>query len=67
MKKTSFYDIRPKHNVEKEITIKFIRQHPEKSGIVVLQKKSGGDCKTLQVNGINTSYHAGLDSKTRVG
>ena len=32
-RKNLFYDIRPKHDVEKEM-IKFIRQHPSKSGVV---------------------------------
>ena len=67
-RKNLFYDIRPKHNVEKEI-IKFIRQHPEKSGIIycLSRKKVEEVAETLQVNGINAlPYHAGLDSKTRV-
>ena len=67
-RKNLFYDIRPKHDVEKEI-IKFIRQHPEKSGIIycLSRKKVEEVAETLQVNGINAlPYHAGLDSKTRV-
>ena len=67
-RKNLFYDIRPKHNVEKEI-IKFIRQHHEKSGIIycLSRKKVEEVAETLQVNGINAlPYHAGLDSKTRV-
>ena len=44
--------------------IKFIRQHPNKSGIVYCleQKKVEEVSETLQVNGINAlPYHAGLD------
>ncbi|MAO72307.1 MAG: DNA helicase RecQ [Flavobacteriales bacterium] len=67
-RKNLFYDIRPKHDVEKEM-IKFIRQHPGKSGIVycLSRKKVEEVSETLQVNGINAlPYHAGLDAKTRV-
>ena len=67
-RKNLFYDIRPKHNVEKEM-IKFIRQHPSKSGVVycLSRKKVEEVAETLQVNGINAlPYHAGLDAKTRV-
>ena len=67
-RKNLFYDIRPKHNVEKEM-IKFIRQHSGKSGIVycLSRKKVEEIAETLQVNGINAlPYHAGLDQKTRV-
>ena len=63
-----FYDIRPKINVNKEI-IKFIKQHPGKSGIVycLSRKKVEEVAQTLQVNGINAlPYHAGLDANTRV-
>ena len=67
-RKNLFYDIRPKHDVEKEM-IKFIREHPNKSGIVycLSRKKVEEIAETLQVNGINARpYHAGLDQKTRV-
>ena len=67
-RKNLFYDIRPKHDVEKEM-IKFIRQHSEKSGIVycLSRKKVEEVAETLQVNGINAlPYHAGLDAKTRI-
>jgi len=63
-----YYDIRPKINVEKEI-IKFIKQHPGKSGIIycLSRKKVEEIAETLQVNGINAlAYHAGLESKVRV-
>lgn len=63
-----YYDIRPKIEVEKEI-IKYIKQHPGKSGIVycLSRKKVEEIAETLQVNGINAlPYHAGLEAKTRV-
>ena len=62
-----FYEVRPKINVNKEI-IKFIKQHPKKSGIVycLSRKKVEEIAQTLQVNGINAlPYHAGLDVNTR--
>jgi len=62
-----FYEVRPKINVNKEI-IKFIKQHPNKSGIVycLSRKKVEEIAQTLQVNGINAlPYHAGLDVNTR--
>ena len=62
-----FYEVRPKINVNKEI-IKFIKQHPNKSGIVycLSRKKVEEVAQTLQVNGINAlPYHAGLDVNTR--
>ena len=67
-RKNLFYDIRPKHDVEKEI-IKFIKENPDKSGVIycLSRKKVEEIAETLQVNGINAlPYHAGLDSKTRV-
>ena len=63
-----FYEVRPKINVNKEL-IKFIKQHPNKSGIVycLSRKKVEEIAQTLQVNGINAlPYHAGLDANTRV-
>ena len=62
-----FYEVRPKINVNREI-IKFIKQHPDKSGIVycLSRKKVEEIAQTLQVNGINAlAYHAGLDANTR--
>lgn len=62
-----FYEVRPKINVNKEI-IKFVKQHPKKSGIVycLSRKKVEEIAQTLQVNGINAlPYHAGLDVNTR--
>ncbi|MAR39557.1 MAG: ATP-dependent DNA helicase RecQ, partial [Flavobacteriales bacterium] len=67
-RKNLFYDIRPKHDVEKEM-IKFIREHSGKSGVVycLSRKKVEEIAETLQVNGINAlPYHAGLDAKTRI-
>ena len=67
-RKNLFYDIRPKHDVEKEI-IKFIRENSNKSGIIycLSRKKVEEIAETLQVNGINAlPYHAGLDQKTRI-
>ena len=63
-----YYEIRPKDkNVNKEI-IKYIKQHPGKSGIVYcLSRKMVEEmAETLQVNGIKAlPYHAGLDAATR--
>lgn len=62
-----YYEIRPKMNVLKEI-IKFIKQHPGKSGIVycLSRKKVEEVAQTLSVNGIRAlPYHAGLDASTR--
>ena len=62
-----YYEVKPKINVNKEI-IKFIKQHPDKSGIVycLSRKKVEEISQTLQVNGINAlPYHAGLDANTR--
>jgi len=62
-----FYEVRPKININKEI-IKFVKQHPGKSGIVycLSRKKVEEVAQTLQVNGINAlPYHAGLDVNKR--
>ncbi|WP_228851104.1 DNA helicase RecQ [Aegicerativicinus sediminis] len=64
-----FYEIRPKtKNVDADI-IRFIKQHPNKSGIVycLSRKRVEELAQVLQVNNINAvPYHAGLDQKTRV-
>ncbi len=63
-----YYEVRPKNNVNKEI-IKYIKQHPGKSGIVycLSRKKVEEIAETLQVNGIKAApYHAGLDANVRV-
>ena len=62
-----YYEIRPKHNVEKEI-IRYIRARSGKSGIIycLSRKKVEEISELLQVNGINAlPYHAGLDANTR--
>ncbi len=62
-----YYEIRPKLNVLKEM-IKFVKQHPGKSGIIycLSRKKVEEVAQTLTVNGIRAlPYHAGLDAGTR--
>ncbi|HHZ64343.1 MAG TPA: ATP-dependent DNA helicase RecQ, partial [Flavobacteriales bacterium] len=62
-----YYEVRPKVNAAKEI-IKFIKQHPGKSGIIYcLSRKMVEEvAKTLQVNNISAlAYHAGMDQATR--
>ena len=62
-----YYEIRPKNQVIKEI-IKYVRQHPGKSGIVycLSRKKVEELAETLKVNGIKAlPYHAGLEAKER--
>ncbi|MBL7922755.1 MAG: ATP-dependent DNA helicase RecQ, partial [Bacteroidia bacterium] len=62
-----YYEVRPKINVLKEI-IKFVKQHPGKSGIIycLSRKKVEEVAQTLTVNGIRAlPYHAGLDANTR--
>lgn len=64
-----YYEIREKtKDIDKEI-VKFIKSHPDKSGIVycLSRKKVEEFASFLQVNKIRAlPYHAGLDSKTRV-
>ncbi len=63
-----YYEVRPKtKNVAKDI-IKYIKVHPNKSGIVycLSRKKVEELAETLCVNGIKAlPYHAGLDATTR--
>jgi ATP-dependent DNA helicase RecQ len=63
-----YYEVRQKSNdIDKQI-IMFIRQHPEKSGIVycLSRKKVEELAAVLQANDIKAApYHAGLDSVTR--
>jgi ATP-dependent DNA helicase RecQ len=62
-----YYEVRPKKDVVKEI-IRFIKQHPGKSGIIycLSRKKVEEIAETLVVNGIRAlPYHAGLDASTR--
>jgi len=67
-RKNLYYEVRTKtKDVVKDI-IKFIKQHPNKSGIVycLSRKKVEELAETLVVNGIKAlPYHAGLDSSTR--
>ena len=63
-----YYEIREKtKDVDKEV-VKFIKNHPGKSGIIycLSRKKVEELAETLAVNGIRAlPYHAGLDSQTR--
>lgn len=63
-----YYEVRPKtKEVDKDI-IKFIRQHPGKSGIIycLSRKKVEELAEMLKANNINArAYHAGMDSLTR--
>jgi ATP-dependent DNA helicase RecQ len=63
-----YYEIRPKtKDVVKDI-IKYIKNHPNKSGIVyaLSRKKVEELAETFKVNGIRAlPYHAGLDAITR--
>ena len=63
-----YYEVRPKtNNIDRDI-IKFIKNNPEKSGIIycLSRKKVEELAEVLQANGINArAYHAGMDSATR--
>jgi ATP-dependent DNA helicase RecQ len=63
-----YYEVRPKtKDVAKDI-IKYIKNHPNKSGIVyaLSRKKVEELAETFKVNGIRAlPYHAGLDAFTR--
>ena len=62
-----FYEIRPKHNAERDI-IRFIKQKPGKSGIIycLSRKKVEELAELLMANGIKAlAYHAGMDAQTR--
>lgn len=64
-----YYEIREKtKDVDKEI-VKFIKNHPGKSGIIYCLSRNKVEelAEFLKVNGIRAlPYHAGLDSKVRV-
>lgn len=63
-----YYEVRSKtNNVDKDI-IKFIKQNPDKSGIIycLSRKKVEELAEILVANGIKARpYHAGMDSATR--
>ncbi len=62
-----YYEIRDKSDPKREI-IKFIKQHPHRSGIIycLSRKKVEELAELLNINGIKAlPYHAGLDAKTR--
>lgn len=64
-----YYEIREKtKDVDKEV-VKFIKNHPGKSGIIYCLSRNKVEelAEFLKVNGIRAlPYHAGLDSKIRV-
>ena len=62
-----YYEIRPKHDVDREI-IRYIKQHEGKSGIIycLSRKKVEELTELLVANGIRAlAYHAGMDDQTR--
>ena len=62
-----YYEIRPKHNVDRDI-IRFIKQNEGKSGIIycLSRKKVEELTELLQANSIKArAYHAGMDAATR--
>ena len=64
-----YYEIRPKHDVDREI-IRFIKQNEGKSGIIycLSRKKVEELTELLIANGIKArAYHAGMDAATRAG
>jgi ATP-dependent DNA helicase RecQ len=62
-----YYEIRPKHDVDREI-IRYIKQHEGKSGIIycLSRKKVEELTELLVANCIRAlAYHAGMDAQTR--
>lgn len=62
-----YYEVRDKIDQDKDI-IKYIKQHPGKSGIIycLSRKKVEELSQVLVINGIRAvPYHAGLDAKVR--
>ena len=62
-----YYEIRPKHDVDREI-IRYIKQHEGKSGIIycLSRKKVEELSELLAANNIKVApYHAGMDAQTR--
>jgi ATP-dependent DNA helicase RecQ len=63
-----YYEVRPKTKEVVKNIIKYIKNHPNKSGIVycLSRKKVEELAETFQINGIKAlPYHAGLDAVTR--
>ena len=63
-----YYEVRPKTKEVDKAIIKFIKQHPGKSGIIycLSRKKVEELAAILRANDIKAAaYHAGLDSATR--
>ena len=63
-----YYEVRPKTRIKKQL-IQFVKQHPNKSGIVycLSRKKVEEVAEFLQVNDIKAApYHAGLDAAVRM-
>ncbi|MEZ4740356.1 MAG: DNA helicase RecQ [Flavobacteriales bacterium] len=62
-----FYEVRPKRDVNREIT-RFVKQYEGRSGIIycLSRKKVEEVAETLSVNGIKAlPYHAGMDAGQR--
>ncbi|MBL7939402.1 MAG: DNA helicase RecQ [Flavobacteriales bacterium] len=62
-----YYEVRPKRDVNREIT-RFVKQHEGRSGIIycLSRKKVEEVAQTLSVNGIKAlPYHAGMDAGQR--
>ena len=62
-----YYEIRPKHNVDRDI-IRFIKQKEGRSGIIycLSRKKVEELAELLVANGVKAlPYHAGMDAATR--
>lgn len=62
-----YYEVKDKSDPKRDI-IKFIKQHPGKSGIIycLSRKKVEELAELLNINGVKAlPYHAGLDAKTR--
>ncbi|HRF81621.1 MAG TPA: DNA helicase RecQ [Flavobacteriales bacterium] len=62
-----YYEVRPKRDVNREIT-KYVKQHSGRSGIIycLSRKKVEEVAETLNVNGIKAlPYHAGMDAAQR--
>jgi ATP-dependent DNA helicase RecQ len=62
-----YYEVRPKRDVNREIT-RYVKQHSGRSGIIycLSRKKVEEVAETLNVNGIKAlPYHAGMDAGQR--